>query len=234
MSTNQAKTGAHDAATNPVGQQIARDTTPQDLLQDIANWIEEIQIIMGSFVELTEGLYRPGDRRRKMGSGIRRYGFIDKTSDLSALNPQFAPAMFSSVELKKMVRELEAVRNFLNASQQLTRVVNDCLLLLGDQSFSMALLYYNSVKELARRNVAGAEAVYRALEPFFKRPRRPDEEPTEPEVERDVRALLHGKKEGKIVVENVKPHVVGGKHVVVDETHREKAAWKETEEGEMS
>jgi hypothetical protein len=69
------------------------------------------------------------------------------------------------------------------------------------------------------------------LQPFFKRPRRPGEEPTEPEVERDVRALLHGKKDGKVVIENETPHVVGGKHVVVDETHKDKANFRESESG---
>ena len=233
MSTNKPKKGAHTAAANTAGQHITKDPAPPNLIEDLTNWTDDIRSIIQAFILLTQGLYRPGDRRRRLGSGIRRYGFIDKTSDLAAQNPAFSPAMFSSAELKKFVRELEAVRGFLNISQQLSRVANDCLLLLGDQSFSMALLYYNSVKELAHRNVAGAEAVYRALEPFFKHGRRPGEEPTEPEVETDVRALLHGKKEGKIVIENEKPHMVGGKHVVVDETHKEHAAWKETEEGEI-
>ena len=56
---------------------------------------------------------------------------------------------------------------------------------------------------------------------------------TEPEVERDVKALLHGTKDGKIVIENEKPHLVGGKHVVVDETHKSRESFKETEDGEI-
>jgi len=35
-----------------------------------------------------------------------------------------------------------------------------------------------------------------------------------------VRALLHGRKDGKVLIENEHPHMEGGKHVVVDETHK--------------
>jgi hypothetical protein len=97
----------------------------------------------------------------------------------------------------------------------------------------MALMYYNSVRELARRQVPGAQAVFRQLQPFFRRPRRQKDEPTEPEVERDVKALLLGKKDGKIVIENEKPRMTGGKHVVVDDMHKDKGAWKESESGEI-
>jgi hypothetical protein len=34
---------------------------------------------------------------------------------------------------------------------------------------------------------------------------------------RDANALLHGKRDGKIVIENVNPKLTGGKHKVIDE-----------------
>ena len=39
---------------------------------------------------------------------------------------------------------------------------------------------------------------------------------------------------GDIVVENQKAHMTGGEHVVVDETHKSRERFKETEEGEMN
>jgi hypothetical protein len=56
------------------------------------------------------------------------------------------------------------------------------------------------------------------LQPFFQNMRRKNSEPTQHEVERDVKALLHGQKDGKIIIENERPHLTGGKHTVVDET----------------
>jgi len=83
-------------------------------------------------------------------------------------------------------------------------------------------MYYNSVRDAARRNVPGAQELFNILELFFRRGRISDGEPTEPELERDFRALLHGHKDGKIVIENERPHMEGGKHVVVDETHKDR------------
>jgi hypothetical protein len=54
-------------------------------------------------------------------------------------------------------------------------------------------------------------------------------EPTEKELERDVHALLHGKKDGKIVVENISPKTTAGVRKVVDDVSKSKAALKETE-----
>ena len=173
------------------------------------------------------------ERLRKLGSGVRRYGFIDKVSDVASNNMQFAPMMFSDTDLKNILRKIEELRNILLLINQFGRTINDLLLISGDEAFQLALMYYNSVRELARRRVPGAEDTYRLLQTFFRRGRRPDEEPTEEEVETDVRALLHGKKDGKIVIEHEKPHLVGGKHVVVDETHKAKAEFKETKSGEI-
>ena len=172
------------------------------------------------------------ERLRKLGSGVKRYGFIDKTSDVAADNMQFAPRMFDDNELKELVRQIEELRNLLLTLNQCSRAVNDLLLIAGDRSFQLALMYYNSVRELARRRVPGAEQAFRMLQPFFRHGRRQSDEPTEHDVERDVRALLHGKKDGKIVIENEKPHIVKGKHVVIDETHKDKHTFKETESGE--
>jgi len=210
-STNDQKAALIDDAHDMDGLSINAE--------DINNMIDDIQSLMKGFVLITEGLSRPSDRFRKLGSGIRRYGFIDKTSDLAETNPQFSPAYFTSAELKSLVRDIELCRNLSNVLNQFSRVVQDSLLLYGDQAFSLALLYYQSVRELSRRNIPGAQEVFRALEPFFRTKRRPADEPTEEEVERDVKALLHGTKEGEVVVKNEKPHLEGGKRTVVDEVN---------------
>ena len=95
-------------------------------------------------------------------------------------------------------------------------------------------MYYNSVRELARRRVPGAESVFQTLQQFFHRPCRTADEPTEMQVERDVwGALLHNRKAGKVLEENEPTHETGGKHVVVDETNKASEHFKETVEGEI-
>jgi hypothetical protein len=74
-------------------------------------------------------------------------------------------------------------------------------------------LYINFVKEAVRQRVPGAE-------------------PTEKQIEQDMRGLLHGTKEGKIVIENEKPAVSAGKRLVADDTHTGHAGIKELVNGQ--
>ena len=56
------------------------------------------------------------------------------------------------------------------------RVVGNLLLIAGDDAFRMANTYYASVHMAARRNILGAEQVFRMLHLFWRCPRRPGEE----------------------------------------------------------
>jgi hypothetical protein len=169
-------------------------------------------------------------RRRKIGAGIRNYGFIEKVADLAEANPQFAQ-FFRPADLRNAVRNFDMCREIVLLLQSFSRMVSNTMLVYSNEGFSMSLIYYNSVKEMSRRGDPSAMELFRALQPFFKRPKRASAEPTEKELERDLHALIHGKKDGKIVIENVKPKLVGGKHKVVDEKFADSAQFKETDEG---
>ncbi|GHT76881.1 hypothetical protein FACS189463_2790 [Bacteroidia bacterium] len=54
----------------------------------------------------------------------------------------------------------------------------------------------------------------------------------EPKDARAVRALLHGTKDGKVVIENERPAVSGGEHKVVDKVYSGHVAIKEDFEAE--
>ena len=59
------------------------------------------------------------------------------------------------------------------------------------------------------------------------------EQPTQKQAKRDVDALLRGRKDGEVIIKNLKPKVSGGKHEVIDETFRDSAEFKETEQGSI-
>jgi hypothetical protein len=130
---------------------------------------------------------------------------------------RFAPRTFEIEKLKENIRQIEKLRNILAASNAFGRTISDMLLVRGDEAYRLALMYYTSLRGQARAGVPGAEDVFRVLQPFFRRPRRKGAEPTQKEVMRDFKAVLHGTKEGRVVVENVRPHAEGGVHEVVDE-----------------
>ena len=172
-------------------------------------------------------------RMGKKGSGVRRLGFIQKIMDTAELRPEFIPPFFNLGEMTDLAFLIDNLRNIRGLALAIDRIANDALLTAGDESFRQALMYYNSVRDAARRRVPGAEELFRILELFFRRGRRADEEPTEAEVLHDVKSLLHHKKDGKIVIENQTPHTTGGVHEVIDETHKAHANFKATESGEI-
>ena len=160
------------------------------------------------------------DRQRLNGSGVRRLGFIEKVHDTAQMRPEFDPAFFSLAALQQWSLEIEYLRNIRSLALAVDRIANDALLVAGDEAFRLALMYYNSVRDAARRRVPGAEELFRILELFFRRGRQADSEPTETETLRDAKALLHGKKDGKIIIEGHAKHTTAAEHTVVDDTHK--------------
>jgi hypothetical protein len=59
-------------------------------------------------------------------------------------------------------------------------------------------------------------------------------EPTKKKLKRDMNALLSGRRDGKLVIENIKPKVTGGTHKVLDEKITDNAQIRETEQGEIT
>jgi hypothetical protein len=93
----------------------------------------------------------------------------------------------------------------------------------------------------AKRRVDAAETIFNELASFFHRGRTAAENgetdgiaaPTEKQAKRDFNSLLRGKHDGKLVIESVKPKLTGGKRKIIDQTFKDRAEFKESEEGEI-
>ena len=139
---------------------------------------------------------------------MRRYGYIDKVSDVAVEHPQFWLAFVTDQgELKDLLREIEVLRNLAILFRHGVRVVEDRLLIVGDAVFRVANAYYNTVRAAARNNASGAEQVFQMLQLFWRR-RLAAAEPTEREVMRDFKALLRGTKDGRLVIESESDKIV--------------------------
>jgi hypothetical protein len=106
-------------------------------------------------------------------------------------------------------------------------------MLQADSCYRDALRIYNSLKEQTKAKVPGAEPLFEALKTFFRKRRGGGDEPTEIELERDIKRLIHGHADGKIQIENESPKIIGGIHKVIDDVHRGRSAFKETAEAEV-
>ncbi|GBU27600.1 hypothetical protein R84B8_01134 [Treponema sp. R8-4-B8] len=179
---------------------------------------------------------RPLDRMRLNGVGIKRQGFIERAFTLAAENQQFLPRYLSIGQFQESYEYFVTLRSLLDACTQLREFIWNLVVQAADITFTDAGEFYKAVQEAARRRIDGAETLYRELSPFFKhnirRTENGEEVETKKEALRDVKGLINGKKEGKFVIENIKPKLIGGKHKIIDETFKEKATFKETEDVE--
>jgi hypothetical protein len=91
------------------------------------------------------------------------------------------------------------------------------------------------VQDAAERRIDSAESIYNELFEFFRHNplETEDNPPTQKQAKRDADALIKGKKEGKMILENRKPKLTGGKREIIDETYKDSASFKETDEGSI-
>jgi hypothetical protein len=162
----------------------------------LQSWLDEQRILFHNATSLLPQLQNTVlssvQRRRLQGSGVRRYGFIDKLSDVAAEYPEFWLASTDLQDkLKDKLREIEVLRNVLVWLHLMNRIVGDLMLLTGDDAFRIANTYYGAVRAAARNNVFGAAQVFQILQSFWRKSRKSTTEeptdPTEPEVLRDVK-----------------------------------------------
>ena len=209
-------------------------TNPKSAISELATGaiIDLIEDAMGIFEDYGN-TFTPTERMRKNGLGIRNYGFTQVTFANAMRNPQFVPSYLDMEQFREAVTDFQRKRDIWGWLRQFIQQVRDGMRVPADAAFGYALEYYGALREATRRAVPGAEAEFAELRPFFRRTRQKGAEPTVAEIERDLHALMHGTKDGEIVVRNERPRVIGGKHEVIDTAHRNHAAVKEVNQAEI-
>jgi hypothetical protein len=86
---------------------------------------------------------------------------------LAASNPQFCPSYLNLDELNIDIADAVNLRALNNRLQQLSREIEDTVMLAGSEAFTQSLSFYNSVKQAARDNVPGAESLFEELKKRF-------------------------------------------------------------------
>jgi hypothetical protein len=200
---------------------------PEEPMDDI---IANVQNSYKDYVDIADSFLTDSQRKRKVGAGNKNYGFIDKASDLAETNKEYAK-FFRIADLKNCIRNVETCRSLAEMLTGFWRAVTNTMLIYSDDAYSMALLFYNNVKEMAKRGDPMAKALADTLKTYFKRKPSDSKEPTHKELLRDIKALERGTKDGRIVIENISPKVTGGVRKVVDDVHKGKSSFKETDEG---
>ncbi|MDR0546468.1 MAG: hypothetical protein LBG77_02615 [Dysgonamonadaceae bacterium] len=219
-----------DAAAKALSEAIVSDEQatdraafPDSTMRAIINFINQAKGYFAAYANILS----PAERGRKIGAGIKNWGFVEACYASAKANPQFLPSYLPVADFTDAMDDFMRKRTLYMALQQFLQEVSDSMLTASDLAYRDALEYYNTLKVAAREKVPGAETEYKTLSVYFKRTKTVSAEPTEKQLERDIHALLHGSKDGKVVIENERPVVSGGKREVVDEVFSGHVAVKE-------
>jgi hypothetical protein len=216
------QTAKKPANVGTTAQKIA-DTRYSEIMRNL----EDVESYIQKAIDLIEKTYsmidfpekRPNNR---VGHGVRNYGFIEKCKELMKDNPKTVPTPEFEKDFLTALNEFDRVRQICLLTDELDRVIKDAEVMFGNQSLHEALNYYNYMKSLARMKRLDAEALVKSLEKYFKRKPgvivRP--EPTKKQLLKDVKAIIKGHKDGKIVIENFTPKHEEVLKKVVDKTYK--------------
>jgi hypothetical protein len=74
-------------ATFDASHEPSVKTVPTNLVYKI---LSDVTDLMNEFQAFSDNNLTQEQRRRKIGAGVRNYGFIEKVADLAAANPEYA------------------------------------------------------------------------------------------------------------------------------------------------
>jgi hypothetical protein len=191
----------------------------------------EILALMTNLDNYTANL-RVLDRQRHNGVGLKRLGFIEAAFRLSTKFPQYFPHWLNTGKFQRDLDLFNAIRSLVEVCRSLEEKAWNINIEASDMIYTNALEYYSQVQDAAKRRIDSAESLYAELHDFFRsRGSRTDKPETEKQQLRDAKALLKGKKDGEVIIKNIRPKTTGGTHEVIDETFRNNASFKESGEG---
>jgi hypothetical protein len=221
-----AKTATKRAARRPNPNQPPTSTQIDAMTKTLMDIIAEIDAHAANLRAL--------DRQRHNGVGLKRFGFIEETFRLSKQFPQYYPHWLDAVKFQRDITLFNSVKSLVDACRSLEEKAWNINVESSDMIYTNALEYYSQVQDAAKRRVDSAETLYEELNGFFHRGSYKSDVPTEKKAKRDINALMHGKKDGEIIIRNISPKTTGGTHEIIDRTYRDTAEFKETDEGRIT
>jgi len=207
---------------------------PQDIIDSLNHDLNAIKDSLDAYSQHLRAL----DRMRLNGVGIKKMGFIERAYELALENGEFLPHYLTVERFGTDIQYYMDFRTLVDLVSQIREKLWNITIQSSDIAYTDALEFYASVREAAKRRVDAAETIHNELSPFFKsRGRRNEEEdapPTKKQALRDFKALDNGKHDGKLIIENVKPKLIGGKRTIIDETFKDTAKFKDSVDGEIT
>jgi hypothetical protein len=115
----------------------------------------------------------PEERQSILKMGDKTVATVLKTKDYVVSNPQFVPSYMNVEEFVADATVVNQLTPITNLATQLSRNVEDTIMVAGSEALQEALLYYGQVKEAASKGIPSAEPIYDDLKQrFAKKPKK--------------------------------------------------------------
>lgn len=203
-----------------VSSELLDKMLPWDMREKLVEKMDELANLLNEARDLITT--HTGRRNVAVGKGFRNYGFMMASNQSMNNFPELAPNFVSIDDFNDVIEDYLFARDVAERLLTISNDARDIMNIFGNLGFDFALAYYSNVRSIANRTGdKTAVSVFQILQRFFSRKRTPQngEEPTEKQLERDFHALMHGHRDGKIVIENQSPTLSARRHEVLDDTH---------------
>jgi hypothetical protein len=107
------------------------------------------------------------ERQSILKMGDKTVATVLKTRDYVVTNPQFIPHYMDAEEFVADANVVSQLSPITNLALQLSRNVEDTMMVAGSEAFQEALIYYGQIKEAASKGVPSAAPIYDDLKQRF-------------------------------------------------------------------
>lgn len=131
-------------------------------LAEIQQSVQTLQQRLIFLVNLT-----PEERQAHARLGDKSLAFVEKSLEYAKENPQYVPPFLNVNEFERDMTLISQLRSILRPLGILLEGIDDTIMLAGSESYSAALLFYQSIKMAKTMNFAGTDSIYEELAKRF-------------------------------------------------------------------
>jgi hypothetical protein len=109
----------------------------------------------------------PDERRAYARMGDKSVPFVEKAMAYAETNPNLVPPYLQVAEFKKDLELVKALTRMMQPLHSLVEAIDDTMMVAGNESYSAALVFYNSAKRAADAGVQGTQSIVNDLKQRF-------------------------------------------------------------------
>lgn len=144
-----------------MSNKVSAEVSPTELAE-FKKDIEALKTKYPWLINLT-----PDERLSGAHLGEKSFPFASKAYEYIGSNPEYLPSFIDKVEANRDFNLWANLNQMLRTTDILTDSMKDTAMQAGFEAMEVALAYYNTVKEAAKRNAPGAQTIYEELRSRF-------------------------------------------------------------------